>query len=69
MLIALFALCGMLFQQLAVAAYVCDLEFASARSAIHDEDPLPPCHEGAKDKARCHAHCHPTASTPMQVRR
>lgn len=63
--IALFALCGLLFQQFAMAAYVCELDGAADRAATA-AGPLPPCHQEpqANDKARCHAHCHPTVASP-----
>lgn len=56
-LIALVALFGLLFQQVAMATYACPLgqsgDLASASS-------LPPCHQsGAPDRVRCHTHCHP----------
>jgi hypothetical protein len=57
--IALLALLGLLFQQLAMAAYVCPIDVRAALSAP-TADELPPCHQPQNaDKARCHAHCHP----------
>ena len=58
-LVALIALCALLFQQLAMAAYACPMEEARAQVA-----PMK-CHPDASpDAARCHEHCHPlTAST------
>ena len=56
-LIALLALFGLLFQQLAMAAYVCPREQDAAWAAAAA---TPPCHESATtDRARCHTHCHP----------
>lgn len=55
--IALVALLGLLFQQLAMAAYVCPLE-AAQREVIAAK--APPCHAGvAVDQARCQQHCSP----------
>lgn len=55
-LIALLALLGVLFQQVAMATYVCPLGQDGATTS-HS---LPPCHQvGVADKARCHTHCHP----------
>lgn len=63
--IALFALCGLLFQQFAMAAYVCELDDAANQATVA-ADPVPPCHQEPQDqdKARCHAHCHPTVASP-----
>ena len=61
--IALVALLGLLFQQLAMATYVCPLEgggtaASSAMSAMAGcESP------DATDKTRCLQHCHPLAQT------
>lgn len=64
--IALLALCGLLFQQFAMAAYVCDLDAAANQTATVETDPVPPCHQEPqdRDKARCHAHCHPAVASP-----
>ena len=55
--IALIALLGLLFQQLAMAAYVCPIDgmtVASERAA------MPSCDSpAASDPARCGQHCHP----------
>lgn len=52
--LAVFAL---LFQQVAMAAYVCAKEAAPADSSVA----APECHEAvATDLARCHEHCNPT---------
>jgi hypothetical protein len=58
-LIALFALLGLLFQQAAMAAYVCphaaDVRHEAAMS-------MPGCHQAdGADRVRCQAHCHPQA--------
>jgi hypothetical protein len=56
--IALIALAALLFQQLAMAAYVCPIDQKSSTSATASD--LPPCHsQGAKDAVRCHEHCYP----------
>ncbi len=61
--IALFALLGMLFQQLAMASYACPMEsdrFGSAAMVA----PAAPCHACADvDKARCQQHCFPQQPT------
>ena len=58
-IVALIALCALLFQQLAMAAYACPMDQMRAQAA-----PMK-CHPaGAADAARCQEHCHPlTAST------
>lgn len=63
--IALLALCGLLFQQFAMAAYVCELDGVASRTTVA-ADPVPPCHQEPQDQdqARCHAHCHPTVASP-----
>jgi len=56
--IAFIALLGLLFQQLAMAAYVCPIEAGQWR--VMTSETVPPCHAGvAVDKARCHQHCSP----------
>ena len=58
--IALIALLGLLFQQLAMATYVCPVDGRTAATVSASSDEQPPCHQAqATDKARCHAHCHP----------
>jgi len=54
--IALIALLGLLFQQLAMATYACPIEQNGAVASG-----MPACHQsgGAGDKVRCHTHCHP----------
>ncbi|WP_133818033.1 hypothetical protein [Tahibacter aquaticus] len=60
--IALFALIGLLFQQFAMAAYVCPQEIATATAQVVAE--MPPCHTpDTSDQARCHEHCHPTTAS------
>lgn len=60
--IALIALIGLLFQQLAMAAYVCPID--SADAATDAAVQMPPCHApDTSDKSRCHQHCHPLAQT------
>lgn len=60
-LIALLGLLGMLFQQIALAVYVCPIEqqgiFISASTSS-------PCHEQGGDSARCHTHCHSQLAPP-----
>jgi len=59
-LLALIALFALLFQQLAMAAYVCPMAAAGAQSSMENA----PCHErGAPDGLRCHTHCHPQAAS------
>ena len=60
--IALIALLGLLFQQLAMAAYVCPVDNGSAATGVSLQ--TPPCHApDTSDKSRCHQHCHPLAQT------
>jgi hypothetical protein len=60
--IALVALFGLLFQQLAMASYACPLERNARAAAAAVSNP--PCHQpGTADKARCHEHCHPLTSS------
>ena len=61
--IALVALLGLLFQQVAMAAYVCPAEMQRAMAVSQGD---PPCHQTeveSGDRARCEAHCHPQRST------
>lgn len=60
-LLAFMALFALLFQQLAMAAYVCPIAAGGEPASMEKA----PCHErGAPDGIRCHTHCHPqTAST------
>src|SRR5450432_1705116 len=61
--IALIALLGLLFQQLAMAAYVCPLESGDGAS-IASASTMPPCRSpDATDTTRCQQHCHPLAQT------
>lgn len=60
--IALIALFGLLFQQLAMAAYSCPLDRDATTAAAAASNP--PCHQpNTTDKARCHEHCHPLTSS------
>ena len=54
--IALIALLGLLFQQLAMATYVCPIEQTGTVAMG-----MPSCHPSGStgDRARCHTHCHP----------
>lgn len=62
--IALVALLGMLFQQLAMAAYVCPQLDRGSTDAVAAALQAPPCHtDRTQDKARCHEHCHPQAQS------
>ena len=60
--IALIALFGLLFQQLAMASYLCPLEQTPARPH-HASTKQPPCHAPATppadDAVRCAQHCSP----------
>lgn len=61
--IALIALLGLLFQQLAMAAYVCPLDRAGVATA-NATSQMAPCQSAdPADKARCQQHCHPLAQT------
>lgn len=56
-LIAFLALLGLLFQQFAMATYVCPIERTMGSV---EASSLPPCHQsGNADRVRCHTHCHP----------
>jgi hypothetical protein len=56
--IALIALLGLLFQQVAMAAYRCPAETAAPDAAMSTD--MPGCEQAAaKDRMRCEAHCHP----------
>ncbi|HZX91447.1 MAG TPA: hypothetical protein VFE67_12450 [Rudaea sp.] len=60
--IALIALFGLLFQQLAMAAYACPVDGNGVTGSVAAQ--MPPCHAtGTADKSRCHQHCHPLAQT------
>ena len=59
-LFALFALLGMLFQQVALAVYVCPHERTDAAAM----ESMAGCGRAMTgDRARCEAHCHPLASS------
>lgn len=60
--IALIALLGLLFQQVATAAYACPNESDGAAMAVSAE--MPDCEQAAaNDKARCQDHCHPQSAS------
>lgn len=67
--IALFALLGLLFQQFAMATYLCPQVAAALASA----DAPPPCHaqdraaHDASDPGRCREHCSPTSGKVDQA--
>jgi hypothetical protein len=69
--IALFALFGLLFQQIAMATYLCPIEQSGRTpSAMTNLRAQPPCHRDAAtsaaidaDLARCEQHCHPVAAS------
>lgn len=61
--IALIALLGLLFQQLAMASYVCPMDSGRFGSAAMVA-PAAPCHACPDaDKARCQQHCFPQPPT------
>lgn len=60
-LIALLALFGLLFQQFAMATYVCPIERSDVQAASAEQAPCH--HSGAPDRVRCHTHCHPQAAS------
>ena len=64
--IALIALLGLLFQQLAMAAYVCPMDSGIAGDVAAASSPQHlPCHpDAAADQVRCHQHCHPITPSP-----
>ena len=54
------ALLGLLFQQLAMAAYVCPIDQGELAVADAEQSTMPPCHSPeSSDRARCQQHCHP----------
>lgn len=60
--VALIALIGLLFQQLAMASYACPVDTGDMAAAVASQ--MPPCHSpDTADKSRCHQHCHPLAQT------
>jgi hypothetical protein len=64
--VAFLALVGLLFQQLAMATYLCPQEMAAlAVPVVADStDVMSPCHASATaDPARCHEHCHPSTAS------
>ena len=61
--IALFALLGLLFQQVAMASYACPVETRGTMAMAASSD-MPDCTEpGKADPARCQQHCHPLTQT------
>ncbi|MDZ4811417.1 MAG: hypothetical protein SGI99_02225 [Pseudomonadota bacterium] len=72
--IALVALFGLLFQQVAMATYLCPIE-QSGQSLQMQTSTIEhaPCHEeDSTDQARCEQHCHPFVTsadhaTPLTV--
>jgi len=61
--IALIALLGLLFQQLAMATYVCPIENGGT-SATNAMSAMAGCQSpDATDQTRCQQHCHPLAQT------
>jgi hypothetical protein len=61
--IALLALLGLLFQQVAMATYACPLEL-DAQAGIAATSMMPPCGSpNTTDNTRCQQHCHPLAQT------
>lgn len=61
--IALVAIFGLLFQQLAVAGYECKLELDAAAGMTAQTEAVAPCHVDQTDAARCNEHCHPTVGS------
>ncbi len=60
--IALFALMALLFQQFAVAAYLCPQEQLERSAGVATGAP---CHASrAVDSALCHEHCFPSPASP-----
>lgn len=59
--IALIALLGLLFQQVAMAAYVCPLDFGNATTTVTAKQMTPCRSTDAVDPARCEQHCQPLA--------
>ena len=58
--IALIALFGLLFQQAAMATYMCPMETPTAAMAIATAPAMPNCPPSdTTDQARCAQHCHP----------
>ena len=66
--IALVALCGLLFQQVAMATYRCPIEPADvSHHLVQAAAAAAPCHDAATtdiaDPVRCEQHCHPTVAS------
>ena len=63
--ITLLALIGLLFQQFAMAVYVCPQEIVAATQSV---SAVQPCHApDDTDQARCHEHCHPTTASADHI--
>jgi len=61
--IALIALFGLLFQQVAMATYACPLEIGDVENVAATSQ-MPPCGSPSTgDNTRCQQHCHPLAQT------
>ena len=62
--LALIALFGLLFQQVAMATYLCPIEQSGRSHQVAAATDAPPCHApavtDAADPVRCQQHCHPT---------
>ncbi len=70
--VALIALFGLLFQQAAMATYVCPIEQAGQRveqlvAAIEHAPCHPQSDTDAADQARCEQHCHPVTASVDQA--
>ena len=61
--IALIALLGLLFQQLAMAAYICPLDRGGVAIATATSQMASCQTPDTTDKTRCQQHCHPLAQT------
>ncbi|MBS0513946.1 MAG: hypothetical protein JSS16_00515 [Proteobacteria bacterium] len=61
--IALIALLGLLFQQVAMATYVCPIEAREAAAMAASSDMSHCTEPGMADLARCQQHCHPLAQS------
>ena len=58
--IALIALLGLLFQQVAMATYICPMEVHGTAMAVATAADMPNCPlPDSTDQARCAQHCHP----------
>lgn len=67
-LISWFALLGLLFQQFAMAAYVCPGDLAGTLALSQQHSVASDCHEMAmSDPARCGEHCNPHQASTTQT--